>query len=477
MTKTKHPRTAYAHFLKDKGVREALKATLSDKSTIAVGKAMALKWNSMGGEDRKPYVELNLQEKEAFQKAQQEASSVVSVAVTHPKGKKRKRARSAYTLYSMDPIVREAVKSEHPKADFGTLSKLIAAQWKELSAEARKPYEESHLQEKAAVAAAPPIHTTVTAMGGKSKRGRSAYNFYAMDEKVRQAVKAAHPEADFGELSKKIAAQWKELSAEDKKPYEEQSLQDKAKVAEAKAQAATMVATVAPKIKRARSAYTLYSMDPAVRQAVKTAHPEAEFGEISKHIAAQWKQLSAEDKHPYEEQSQQEKAKVAEAKAQAATTVVVAAPPKVKRARSAYTLYSMDTTVREAVKKAHPEADFGALSKHIATQWKGLSEEQRKPYVTESNAEKAKVAEVKAKNAPKKRRAKTAYLCFSTDPKQREAAKKALGGDPKVTEIAKHLGAQWKQMSAEAKKPYDEQSAAEKAKLKAEQEAEQENTD
>jgi hypothetical protein len=309
-TKTKTPRTAYAHFLKDKDVRAALKATLSDQSAAAVSKAMAQKWGTMDPTARKPYVDLNLKEKEAYQQA------VVSVAVKKAKGKQAKR-------------------------------------------------------------------------------------------------------------------------------------------------------------KRARSAYTLYSMDPKVRDAVKAANPDASFGDLSKVISAQWKALSPEAKAPYEETSNAEKAKVAEQKAAIAATTGTTSTGKTKRARSAYTLYSMDPAVREAAKKAHPDADFGGLSKVISVQWKALSAEAKAPYEEQSNAEKAVVAEAKAKNAPKKRRAKTAYLCFSTDSKQREAAKKALGGDPKVTEIAKHLGAQWKKMTAEQKKPYEEQSAAEKAKLKAEQEAEE----
>ena len=467
-TKTKTPRTAYAHFLKDKDVRAALKATLSDQSAAAVSKAMAQKWGTMDPTARKPYVDLNLKEKEAYQQA------VVSVAVKKAKGKqaKRKRARSAYTLYSMDPKVREAVKAAHPEADFGTLSKHISLQWKQLSEEDRTPYQEAHLQEKAEVAAAPSSPTT-GATAPKAKRGRSAYNFYAMDEKVRKEVVAANPEADFGTLSKLIGAQWKVLSPEQKAPYEEQSQQDKAKVAEAKATAVAQGEAPAPKVKRARSAYTLYSMDPKVRDAVKAANPDASFGDLSKVISTQWKALSPEAKAPYEETSNAEKAKVAEQKAAIAATTGTTSTGKTKRARSAYTLYSMDPAVREAAKKDHPDADFGGLSKVISAQWKALSPEAKAPYEEQSNAEKAVVAEAKAKNAPKKRRAKTAYLCFSTDSKQREAAKKALGGDPKVTEIAKHLGAQWKKMTAEQKKPYEEQSAAEKAKLKAEQEAEE----
>jgi hypothetical protein len=466
-TTTKAPRTAYAHFLKDKDVRSDLKDELSDKSATAVSKAMTQKWNSMDETSRKPYLELNIAEKAAWQEA------AVNIAVKKAKSKqaKRKRARSAYTLFSMDPVIRNAAQEANPDAGFGGLSKVISAQWKTLTSEEKTPYEEAHLQEKANVAATP-VSPVVSSAAPKAKRGRSAYNFYAMDGEVRAAVQKDNSDADFGKLSKLIGERWKGLSEEEKSPYEEKSLADKAQVALAKAKAVEMGVVAPPKVKRARSAYTLYSLDPAVRNPVKKANQDADFGTLSKLISAQWKALSPEDKKPYEEKSGAEKVKVAETKATMAAANGTALPGKTKRARSAYTLYSMDPEVRKAVKVTHPDADFGKLSQLISAQWKDLSAEDRKPYTDKSNGEKAVVAEAKAKNAPKKRRAKTAYLCFSTDPKQRTAAKTALGGEPKVTDIAKHLGAQWKQMSPEDKKPYDEQSAAEKAKLKAEQEAE-----
>jgi hypothetical protein len=296
-----------------------------------------------------------------------------------------------------------------------------------------------------------------------SKRARSAYNFYAMDADVRAKVKQVNSDADFGMLSKLIGSQWKGLSDIEKQPYETKSHEDKVKVAIMKANAPPGVVQV--KIKRARSAYTLYAMDADVRSKIKKAHPDADFGAISKLIGSQWKDLSTSDRQPYDSKSQEEKAKAAEEKAKAPPTAT--GPVKPKRARSAYTLYSMDPKVRAAVKEANPEADFGGTSKLIAAQWKNLGEADKKPYVDKSSQEKAVADELKAKNAPKKKRAKTAYLCYSTDTKVRVAAKSTLPDGAKVTEVAKLLGSQWKEMTDVQKQPYVEQSAKEKAALQA----------
>ena len=60
--------------------------------------------------------------------------------------------------------------------------------------------------------------------------------------------------------------------------------------------------------KRGRSAYAFYMKDPTVREAVKTAHPDWAFGDISKAIADNWKQMSAEGRQKYVDQSEAEKA-------------------------------------------------------------------------------------------------------------------------------------------------------------------------
>ena len=85
--------------------------------------------------------------------------------------------------------------------------------------------------------------------------------------------------------------------------------------------------------KRGRSAYAFYMKDPTVREAVKTAHPDWAFGDISKAIADNWKQMSAEGRQKYVDQSEAEKASL-----MADGPIRLDEPPKkAKKAKSAAT--------------------------------------------------------------------------------------------------------------------------------------------
>ena len=61
-----------------------------------------------------------------------------------------------------------------------------------------------------------------------------------------------------------------------------------------------------------------------------------------------------------------------------------------KHALTAYTFYSME--VRSEVKTAHPNAEFGDISKIIGEQWKALTVEQKAPYVAKAEADKKRYA-------------------------------------------------------------------------------------
>ena len=59
------------------------------------------------------------------------------------------------------------------------------------------------------------------------------------------------------------------------------------------------------KVKRARTAYIYYSQQQ--RPIVKKAHPEYKFGDIAKHIGAEWKKLDDGQKGPYIEMAKEDK--------------------------------------------------------------------------------------------------------------------------------------------------------------------------
>ena len=155
-----------------------------------------------------------------------------------------------------------------------------------------------------------------------------------------------------------------------------------------------------------------------------------------------------------------------------------------KRARSGYILYTIDTAVRGKVKKDNPDAKLGDISKVLGKQWKSLSEKEKKKYTDASAKEKAVVDKLKKeqpelfvkkeKKEKKEKKAKkvvdknkpkrplNSYMLYAQDArvelKKKNPEMKAVGG-----EISKKIGEQWKKMAAKDKNKYED--LAKKAKV------------
>jgi len=161
-------------------------------------------------------------------------------------------------------------------------------------------------------------------------------------------------------------------------------------------------------------------------------------------------------------------------------------PNAPKKPKTAYFLYSDEH--REAAKqKVAGNKSASEVSKILGAEWNSLSEDQKKPYnerykaameiykkeleeykknkpeseseseeSDEGNKKKRKkkgAKKTKDENAPK--RPLTSYMLFSQSKR-----KEILEANPtmKVTEVAKEIGALWKNISAEEKQPFIEQA-------------------
>ena len=130
------------------------------------------------------------------------------------------------------------------------------------------------------------------------KRAQSAYFLFMGD--VREQVKAEHPEYNIGQIAQHIGGMWRECSASKKAPYERQAKKlkeqyhiDRANYLEEK--------NDPNKPKRPQSSYFLFM--GSVRATVKAENPQYTIGEIAKHIGAMWKQLSARERSPFEQEA------------------------------------------------------------------------------------------------------------------------------------------------------------------------------
>ena len=146
------------------------------------------------------------------------------------------------------------------------------------------------------------------------KRAKSGYILFCAA--VRDEVKSENPEVKPSEIMKLLGARWKALSDGEKAPYNREAEADKKRYsaeisnyspsaefvkkskAAAKKSGTSKKATKDPNApKRAASAYIIFGQHK--RQEVKDAHPEFKSPDIMREIGRLWKELTDEEKQPY----------------------------------------------------------------------------------------------------------------------------------------------------------------------------------
>jgi len=151
-----------------------------------------------------------------------------------------KRAKSSY-MYFME-VNRERIKNENPGASFGEIGKLVGAQWKAMSDNEKKKYEDMANTDKTRYknemqdytpSAAASSSTKKSPKGKKKKdpnapkRGMSAFMLFSNE--IRSKVKQENPELTFGELGKKIGELFKALGSDERAKYDKMAQDEKAR--------------------------------------------------------------------------------------------------------------------------------------------------------------------------------------------------------------------------------------------------------
>lgn len=287
------------------------------------------------------------------------------------------------------------------------------------------------------------------------KKPLSSYFMFTRDR--RAALKASQPELKTTELAKAMSVEWKALDGAAKDKYTAEAAQAKAeyatkfaeykktsefgkftlKLAEWKQANAERVgdvdmksgkpgkpfkATKKPKDEKApKRAQTAYFVFTASRRAsLKAANPDAKVTQLAKLMGAEWKALSEDAKKPF----------TAEA----------------AKAKETYTA---------AMATYKGSDDFAAHEEAIAA-WK--RNEKRSKAEADGTAPKVSLPR-KPKDANKPKGAQTGYFLFTAS---RRAALTAENPSMKITQIAKLMGAEWKELSENDKAPF--MAAAAKAK-------------
>lgn len=140
--------------------------------------------------------------------------------------------------------------------------------------------------------------------------------------------------------------------------------------------------------RRAHSAWIFFTTEN--RPAIRKAHPDAEFGEIAKLVAKQWKTLSPEEKKPYEDQAREEKLQVKEYNDQvrknhpelveayfAEKKLEKDSSKKKKSNRGSNNFLLFSHSVRAKVKEQYPQLTPAKLQIEIGKMWHALSDDER----------------------------------------------------------------------------------------------------
>mmetsp|Transcript_29971 Transcript_29971/g.55378 ORF Transcript_29971/g.55378 Transcript_29971/m.55378 type:complete len:208 (+) Transcript_29971:212-835(+) len=165
----------------------------------------------------------------------------------------------------------------------------------------------------------------------RPKRNMSAFFLYSNANRKR--VKEENPEAKFGDIAKLLSVEFKAVTTSERAKYDQLAVEDKERYQaemedyEPPSESDSDSDSDAPKKKkkakkkkkdpnapkRNMSSFFLYSN--ATRNDVKTANPEAKFGEIAQIISRHFKALPEEEREYWNEKAAEDKERYLRAKA------------------------------------------------------------------------------------------------------------------------------------------------------------------
>jgi len=238
-----------------------------------------------------------------------------------------KKPTSSYLFFSKD--IRPKMKEKYPDASFGELNKAIGAEFKNLSQDGMKKYNDLAKKEKERYKKemsnyVPPSSDSDNddesddekpQKGGKAKKdpnapkkNMSAYMFFSNVK--RKELKKSRPDLKFGDIARAISVEYKKLSPDELKEFEDMAKADKRRYAkdmegytpppksEKSEKTPTKKAKKDPNApKKPMTSFMYYSTEN--RSRVKKENPDASFGEIAKIIGLKFRELDGEELKKY----------------------------------------------------------------------------------------------------------------------------------------------------------------------------------
>ena len=129
---------------------------------------------------------------------------------------KKKRAKTAYTMFSKDVEVTNDLKKKHGEnVSIGEMSKLKSALWKTLSDKDKEKYEQMAKDENEA-------NPVVNHKPEKKPKAKTAYNMFLADKELRDSItKKSKSKMSMKEVNEEMIKIWKALSDKDMNKYKE----------------------------------------------------------------------------------------------------------------------------------------------------------------------------------------------------------------------------------------------------------------
>ncbi|GAB2296673.1 High mobility group B protein 13 [Dionaea muscipula] len=322
--------------------------------------------------------------------ALQFCQSLKDKEVEKKEGKKKvcpekKKPAPAYILWYKDQF--NEVKKENPDADFKEISNILGAKWKTISPEEKKPYEDKYQADKQAYL------QIIT----REKRENEAMKLLEEEQKQKTAMELLEQYLEFKQGEKE----------NNKKKKEKDPL----------------------KPKQPLSAFFLFSND---RRSALLGEGKSLL-EAAKINGEEWKNMTEEQKRPYEERAKENKEKFLQ-------------KMELYKQKKAEEAANMRREVEEQMK----------IQKHEALQL--LKKKEKTQNIIKQTKELKKQQKKEKNNDPNKpRRPLSSFFLFS-----KEARKELLEERPGINNstLTAMISVKWKELTTEEKQVWNEQAAA-----------------
>ena len=153
---------------------------------------------------------MNIDKTEAWKTISDKSVEDLRKSVRKPK---KKRAKTAYTMFSKDNDVTNKLKATTGgQVSIGEMSRLKSELWKSLSEKEKEKYEQMAKAENEA-------NPVVNEEPKKKKKSRTPYNMFMADKELRDSISKKINTSNMKEVNQEMVKKWKEIKEKESDEY------------------------------------------------------------------------------------------------------------------------------------------------------------------------------------------------------------------------------------------------------------------